>query len=428
MSNSLLLKNCSKIITQNPDREILKETDILIEDKEISRIDKIEDEEVETEIDCKNKIVLPGLINTHTHLGGVQYRGYCDDKELFEWIRQTSTVISELDDEEKLSARMISIAKMLESGTTFFNDATSLKTTEAAEKAGIKAMMGQNIFNDMLGVFEADHKDLLEANEEFIKNYQDHDLIYPAVPVHTIYTCTKEALVDSRDQAQKFDVPIHLHLSETEKENQDSLEERGLTPTEYVENLGLLDQHIILAHCVHLSENDEEILKEKDAKIAHCPSSNLKLGSGIADITSLKDKGLGVAVATDSSGSNNHLNLFREARTASILQKRNDPKKMSPQEALDMITIDAAKVLKLEDQIGSIEEGKKADLIVIDENDIEISPYHGEKGLVSNLIYSFDGKVEKALINGDIVLDEGEPSNFEVRKHQGRLQDSLDEL
>lgn len=204
MSESLLLRRCSKIITQNMDRDVLSQKDILVDDGEISKIGQIDSEEAEKEIDCNGRIVLPGLVNTHTHLGGVQYRGYCDDEELFEWIRHTASVTSELSDEERLSARMISIAKMLKSGTTLFNDMTDLRTAKAAQKGGIKAMMGQNLFNDMLGVFEADHRELLDANREFIKEYRDHDLIYPAVPVHAIYTCTRECLIDAKNQAEEL--------------------------------------------------------------------------------------------------------------------------------------------------------------------------------------------------------------------------------
>lgn len=153
------------------DRDVLSQKDILVDDGEISKIGQMDSEEAEKEIDCDGRIVLPGLVNTHTHLGGVQYRGYCDDEELFERIRHTASVTSELSDEERLSARMISIAKMLKSGTTLFNDMTDLRTAKAAQKGGIKAMMGQNLFNDMLGVFEADHRELLDANREFIKEY-----------------------------------------------------------------------------------------------------------------------------------------------------------------------------------------------------------------------------------------------------------------
>lgn len=248
------------------------------------------------------------------------------------------------------------------------------------------------------------------------------------MPVHAIYTCTRECLIDAKNQAEEFGIPIHLHISETEKENQDSLEKRGLTPTEYIAELGLLEQDIILAHCVHLSESDEEILKQANAEIAHCPSSNLKLGSGIADVRSLKHRGLDVAVATDSSGSNNHLNLFREARMASLLQKKESPKNIPPQEALDMVTINAAKVLGLEDKVGSVEQGKRADLIIVDEEDTGVSPYHGEEGLISNLVYSFDGEAETVLVNGDIVFEGGNPALFDVKKHQKKLQVGLNRL
>jgi 5-methylthioadenosine/S-adenosylhomocysteine deaminase len=194
------------------------------------------------------------------------------------------------------------------------------------------------------------------------------------------------------------------------------LEKRGLTPTEYIGELGLLEQDIIPSHCVHLSESDEKILEQDNAKIARCPSSNLKLGSGIADVRSLKHRGLDVAIATDSSGSNNHLNLFREARMASLLQKREDPKNISPQEALDMVIIDAAKVLGLEDEVGSVEQGKRADLIIVDEEDTGVSPYHGEEGLISNLVYSFDGEAETVLVNGDIVFEGENPTLFKGKE------------
>jgi len=228
--------------------------------------------------------------------------------------------------------------------------------------------------------------------------------------------------LDSKEIADKFDLLYHILLSETEKENSDSVAAREMTPTEYLDNLGILDKNTVAAHGTHLSQEDVRFLSQNNVGIAHNPSANLKLGSGIADIPDLRKKDVKVGLGTDGPASNNNLNLFEEAKTSALLHKRDDPRIIDEQEILDMMTIEAAEILGVNDELGSIEKMKKADLITIDLDSPEMRPFHGKQGIISNLIYSFSGDISETIVDGDIVVEEGEMVRIDQSKVLRELQ------
>jgi len=213
---------------------------------------------------------------------------------------------------------------------------------------------------------------------------------------------------DPVELAEKYNTLLHIHLSETEKENQDMLEERGTTPTEYLDELDILDENVIAAHGTHLTEDDMLRLQRTKTGLAHNPAANMKLGSGRADIIELKERGLDIGLGTDGPASNNSLNMFAEAKPSALIHKEEDPEALTEQDILDMLTIDAAKALNIDDRVGSIEEGKKADLVTIDLNQASMRPFYRARGVVSNLIYSFDGDVSEVFVNGEKVVEGGE--------------------
>lgn len=400
-----LLKNVRFLVTQNEDREVLENVDVLIYQDEIYRIGKGLTDYVnpETVIDCSEKIVIPGLINTHTHSSMTLLRGISDNTKLQEWLE--SYIFPAEDKIEEVDAylgSMLASVEMLESGTTTFNDMYFYmeNVADAVEDTGIRAVLSKGL-TDI-----EDGADLYGA-ENLIRTYSHNERIEIGVAPHSVYTCSEELLLDAKDLADKHDTIYHIHLSETEKENQDLIEDHGMTPTEYLDELGILDEKVVAAHGTHLTEDDMDRLERKDIGLAHNPAANMKLGSGRANVIELEERGLNIGLGTDGPASNNSLNMFDEAKLSALIHKEQDPEALTEQEIFDMLTIDAAKALGIDDKVGSIEKGKKADIVTIDLNQASMRPFYRSRGAVSNLIYSFDGDVSEVFVNGELVVDSG---------------------
>lgn len=402
----ILLKNIRFLITQNEEREVLENVDVLIKKDRIFEVgDNLSDHySPDRVLDCPNKVVLPGLINTHTHASMTAFRGISDNKLLEDWLHEDIFPAEDsLTEMDAYYGAMAASVEMLKAGTTCFSDMYfhMEQVADAVEDSGIRAVLARGLTD-----IEED-QDLDEVLDQLV-NLVGRERIKPAIAPHSIYTCSEDLLIDSKEIAEKFDLLYHIHLSETEQENNDSLEARGMTPTEYLDNLGILDENTVAAHGTHLSQNDIDALAERNVGIAHNPSANLKLGSGIADIPELRKHGVKVGLGTDGPASNNNLNLFEEAKISSLLHKREDPRVIDEQEVLDMMTIEAAEILGIDDELGSIEKAKKADLITIDLDNAEMRPFHGKRGIVSNLVYSFSGNVSETIVDGEIVVKDGE--------------------
>lgn len=416
----LLLKNIRFLVTQNEEREILENVDVLVKQDRIFEIgrnlsDHYSPDEI---IDCSTKLVLPGLINTHTHASMTAFRGISDNKLLDDWLHEDIFPAEDsLTPEDAYYAALAASIEMLKTGTTCFSDMYfhMEQVADAVEESGIRAVLAR-------GLTDIEEEQDLDKVLDQLVDLVQRKRVKPAVAPHSIYTCSEDLLLDSKEIAEKFDLLYHIHLSETRQENEDSLEARGMTPTEYLDNLGILGRNVVAAHGTHLDHEDIQALADNDAGIAHNPSANLKLGSGIADIPELRRKGVKIGLGTDGPASNNNLNLFEEMKISALLQKREDPRIIDEQEVLDMATIEAAEILGVDDELGSIEERKKADLITIDLDDLEMRPFHGKRGIVSNLVYSFSGTVSEAIVNGDIVVREGEPVEVDEEKVVHELQ------
>lgn len=277
------------------------------------------------------------------------------------------------------------------------------QVAEAVDRTGIRAVLGRGLL-DVDG--EKDWR--MDEAIELVENYRDHDRIVPCFAPHGVYTASEQLLREAKDCAEIFDTHYHIHVSETEKEMQDSINENGRPPLKYLDDLGLVNEDLVAAHGVWLTDEEKSILEDKGGSIVHNPAANLKLRSGIAEVPEMLDNGVNVALGTDGVASNNNLNLFEEAKIASILHKREGPEIIDEQEILDMATINGAEALGLEEEIGSIELGKKADLIAIDLNSPDMTPIHGKRGLISNLVYSFSGKVDDVIVDGEVVVRDGE--------------------
>jgi 5-methylthioadenosine/S-adenosylhomocysteine deaminase len=405
----VILKNIRYLVTQNSDRKVLEDVDLKIDGDRISAIGKNLDSRGHDVIDCREKVVMPGLVNSHTHVAMTLLRGISDNKQLDQWLEEDI-----FPSEEKIKTRdaylgaVLGISEMLKTGTTTFNDMYFHmdEVAEAVEETGIRAVLSEGIIDQ-----DGGREDIEEALE-FVEKYQENDLVEPGFAPHAVYTASENALLETRDYSEIFDVPYHIHVSETKEEVKDCIDETGLTPVQYLDSLGLVNQDLIAAHGVWLGEDDLDILSEKSGSVVHNPSANLKLGSGIAEVPVMLDRGINVALGTDGVASNNNLNMFEEGKLTALLHKRDDPRDIHEQEVLDMMTINGAKALGMEDEIGSIEIGKKADLIMIDLDRPEMNPVHGKKGLISNLVYSFNGNVSEVVVDGEIVVRDGELKTF----------------
>lgn len=418
----MILKNIRYLVTQNDDRQVIEDVDLLIHGDRVAGMGHELPAGDHQVVDCSGKVVMPGLVNAHTHASMTLLRGISDNKELEDWLHEEIFPAEDkLEEEDAFIGALLGCIEMLETGTTTFNDMYDHmdQVAEAVDRTGIRALLGRGLL-DVDG--EKDWR--MDKAIELVENYQGHDRIVPCLAPHGVYTASEQLLREAKDCAEIFDTSYHIHVSETEKEMQDSINNNGRPPLKYLDVLGLVNDDLIAAHGVWLTDEEKGILAEKGGSVVHNPAANLKLGSGIAEVPELLDNGITVALGTDGVASNNNLNLFEEAKIASIIHKRRGPEVIDEQEILDMATINGAKALGLEDEIGSIELGKKADLLAIDLNSADMTPIHGKKGLISNLVYSFSGKVDDVIVDGEVVVRDGEI----VKIGKGKVLEAAEKL
>lgn len=413
---SLLIRNVT-LVPMDGKEEVLKNTNVYIEEDKISHIGELRrDIEVTRTIDGKNKVALPGLVNAHTHIGMSLLRNYADDLPLHEWLTQKIwPVEAKLTAEDVYWGSLLSMVEMIQSGTTAFCDMYFFmeEVGKGLEEAGIRGVLTRGLIEEP---GKGDEK--LQDTRELYNNWngKGEGRIKVMVAPHAPYTCSPAYLEQIMDLAKELNTGIHIHLSETKKEVEDSLEQFGKSPVKHVYDLGLFELPTIAAHCVHVDDEDIEILKKMDVKPVNNPSSNLKLASGFSPVDSMLKKGISVALGTDGSSSNNNLNMFEEIHLAAIVNKavNMDSVSVPAIDALKMATINGAKALLWDEEIGSIEEGKKADIILIDMDKPHIYPLHN---IISALAYSVQGSdVDTVIVDGKIIMENREIKTLDVEK------------
>lgn len=410
----MILKNIRYLVTQNRERELLENVDVLVKGSRIAAIGKSIPEGAHEVVDCSDKMVMPGLVNAHTHASMALLRGISDNKNLQDWLEQDIFPAEEkIGAEEAYVGSLLACVEMLKTGTTTFNDMYDNmdQVAEAVDQTGIRAVLGRGLM-DMDG--EIDHR--IEEAVELVENYRNHERITPCFAPHAVYTASEQLLLEAKDCAEIFNTPYHIHVSETEKEKLEAMEDQGNSPLNYLDSLSLVNDDLVAAHGVWLTEEEKDLLEEKGGNVVHNPAANLKLGSGIADVPDMLDRGINVALGTDGVASNNNLNMFEEAKIASILHKRQSPEDITEQQVLDMATINGAKALGMEEEIGSIELDKKADLVILDLQNPDMQPVHGKRGLISNLVYSFNGNVTDVIVDGERVVKDNQVRNVNEEK------------
>ena len=405
--STILIKN---VIILNPgENDCLKTTSsVLIKDDIIAEIGDNITEEADKVIDGEGKILMPGLINTHTHLSMTLFRGLADDLSLDTWLNDYIwPVEAHLNGYYCYIGALLGAVELIKSGTTTFSDMYFYMedVARAVDEAGLRAVLSYGMID-----FADEEKRRAEiaANVDLFKNCNNaaEGRIKVFFGPHAPYTASKELLDEVRDLASKFNTGIHIHVAETQKEVEDILEQTGKRPFEYLDDIGFLGPNVVAAHAVWLSEEEIDIIIDREVKISHNPCSNMKLASGISPVANMLSHDICVSIGTDGASSNNNLDLIEEMKTASLLQKvaTLDPKVLTSEETVAMATINGARTLGLENEIGSIEVGKKADLILIDTDEANMTP--DSSCISSNVVYAAKGSnVDTTICNGKILME-----------------------
>ena len=405
----MVIKNGKVVLFENDD-VIIKKVDIRIENGKIEKVqEKIEPKADEEVIDATNKVIMPGLINTHCHSAMSIFRGTFEGCNLYTWLNEKIWPIeAKLTEKQVYDASMLSIIEMISTGTTCFNDHyfISEPTRKVVETTKMRAVLTRVLMDN-----DGD-KALNERIKEFKKfyetRYRENDLITYTVSPHGLYTCSDKCLEEARKLALEYQLPVHVHFLESIDEIEDIKKLHG-EDAAYVLKKYFGDMHTILAHGVKLTDEDIEILKTMDTGIAHNPISNLRLGCKIADTTKYLKNGINIGLGTDGQGSGNNLDMFEAMRTACLIQGgiHENEDRITSKEAIKMATINGAKLLGLEDKIGSIEEGKEADIILVNmaptlDNITKIP----NNDILSNLVYNTSGRdVDTTIVKGTILME-----------------------
>jgi 5-methylthioadenosine/S-adenosylhomocysteine deaminase len=358
----------------------------------------------------ENKVLLPGLINTHSHAAMVFFRGLADDLPLKEWLEKHiwPAEAKWLSPEFVYDATELACLEMLKAGITTYNDMYFFgdSTARATRSLGMRAMLGAGII-DFPTMVASTLDEYLANAERFIGDWKGDDLIFPCLAPHGTHTCGPETLRRSKKMAERLDVKLHMHISETRWEVEDIITRYGKRPVEHLDSIGFLDERLIAAHCVHVDDAEIALLAKRSVSVSHCIESNLKLASGIAPIPEMIRAGITVSLGTDGAASNNDQNILSEMSTAAKLHKAvaNDPTVLDSRTALLMATRWGAEALGLGDGIGTIEKGKAADIIAIDLKKPHLSPIYD---IYSHIVYSaMASDVETVIVGGKQLIKNG---------------------
>jgi 5-methylthioadenosine/S-adenosylhomocysteine deaminase len=399
------------VCTMNTSRETKVSTSIVIDNGKIIAIDDSEKIALlyhsHNTIDAKNCIVMPGLINTHTHSALTFLRGISDDLNLMEWLKKYIWPIESnfIDKDFVKQATRLAIYEMVTGGTTTFNDAYfySREVAQTAKAMGVRCIAGELIF-DSPSPIKKSPIEVMAYLEENFQEWKNDELVSISVSPHSLYACSPETIKMANKLALKHNSLLHIFVSESQNEFDTILKEFQKTPIQVLNDLGVLNSNLLATHCVYLTEADIDLLVNAQSGISHNPESNMKLGNGVAPISKLLKKGGIVGIGTGGAASNNDLSLLSEIDFAAKLQKgyNKDSTTLTSLQAVEMLTIQGAKALKLDHKIGSIEVGKQADIILIDTSAPHLTPMYDP---YSHIVYAArDSDIRTVVINGKIIV------------------------
>lgn len=413
----ILIKDCTIVPISGP---VIAKGVIAINDDRLHYVGRADGLpagwQADTVIEAGDMVALPGLVNAHTHAAMTLLRSYADDLPLKQWLEEKIWPREDrLEREDIYWGSKLALLEMIRSGTTTFADMYFHMdaVAEAVVEAGLRASLCQGL----IGLQDTSNK-RLEAGISMVKEWHGagEGRITTMLGPHAPNTCTPEYLTRVAETAAGLGVGLHIHLAETRGEVEDVKARYGATPVALVNKLGLLDLSVLAAHCVHLTTEEIAILAEKKVGVAHCPESNLKLASGVAPVKEMLAAGVNVAIGTDGASSNNNLDMVAETRTAALLAKgiTGDPTVVPAHQALVMATLNGARALGLEKEIGTLEAGKKADLILVDMHQAHLMP---PNDVEANLVYAARGSdVDTVIVNGKILMAGGEVKTLDAEE------------
>jgi len=412
------LLHAACIVTQDEQRRVIEKASLAIDKGLVADVgptaEMAQNWQADKVLHLENMLVLPGLVNAHTHAAMTFLRGLADDMPLMDWLNQRIFPV-----EQKLTPELVRLgslmgyAEMLRTGTTACVDMYLFESAvfEAAETAGLRCLGGEAVFAFPSAAFPGPEA-ALDATRALAEKYRGHDRLRVAVNPHSVYTTTPEILTACRDLAQELALPLHIHLAETPSETQICLSAQGKRPVEYCRSLGLLDVPCTLAHVVDVTSAELDLLAQRQAIVAHNPSSNMKLASGAAPVTAMLSRGMRVGLGTDGAASNNRLNMFSEMGRAALLHKLTglDPTLLPAGQVLDMATIGGAAAMH-DDCLGSLAPGKAADCVALDLSEPNLQPMYNE---VSHLVYAATGMENRmTMVGGEVLYQDGRFTRFD---------------
>jgi 5-methylthioadenosine/S-adenosylhomocysteine deaminase len=399
------------LVTMDREHRIIQDGGVAIADGRIAAVgesrDLLRNFTAPQRIDATGKLIIPGLINGHTHIPMTLFRGLADDLDLQDWLTKYifPAEAKNVSEEFVRVGTRLGLAEMIRGGTTTYCDMYYFEDAIADEtaKAGVRAVLGETVIDFPV----ADNKTNAEAMayvERFVKRWQGHDLIVPAVAPHAPYTVSEDHLKAIKAFSDRTGAPIVTHISETKREVDDSVKAKGASPVDFLARIGFLNDRVIAAHMVWPSPEEIQLLQRIGVGVVHNPQSNMKLASGVAPVPKMMAAGVRVGLGTDGAASNNDLSMWEEMDTSAKLHKvfSGDPKVMSAEDAFSLATIGGAAALHLEKEIGSLAQGKRADLVLVNRDSLNQIPLYN---VYSDLVYATKASdVETVIINGRIVM------------------------
>ncbi len=407
-----LLVSGGTIVTMNSSRAILDDGAVVVQGDTIIAVGPRSELEARYDaaqtIDAKGKLVLPGFVNGHTHVPMTLFRGLHDDVTLNDWLYKYifPAEAKNVNEEFVRWGTRLAAAEQIRGGVTTFADMYYFEDAVAEETkaAGMRGVLGET-FIDFPAPDNKSEAEMLAYTDKFLKKWQGDALIHAAVAPHSIYTCSQKTLQDAAALARKYHAPILIHTAEMKKEWEDSEKQNGMSPVQYLDKIGVLGPDVVSAHCIFVDATDEKTLARKQVGCVHNPSSNMMLASGVSPVADLRAAGVAVGLGTDGpAGSNNDLDLMEEMDLAAKLAKitKMDPLALNAKAVVEMATIDGARALHMEKEIGSLEAGKKADIILISLDEPNAVPMYD---IYAQLAYALKGSdVETVVIGGKVVM------------------------
>ena len=429
-----------QVVTADKNGNILRNVAVKIEGDKIISVRRFNDSEIESFggeiLKNENLTLIPGFIQTHIHLCQTLFRGLADELDLLDWLQKRIFLYENALDENSLRISVkLGLNELMRGGTTTLLDMGTLRYQEIIFdeliNSGIRTFAGKCLIdvNDLYEPFSSSTDEEIKTSRKLAEqfhNVEDGRIKYAFAP-RFVLTCSEKLLKETREMMNDFPGSLfHSHASENERELAEVRKRYNKENIEYFHSINVIDDHSVLAHCIHVNENEINILKEKKVRVAHCPSSNLKLGSGVADIPKYMKKGISVSLGADGAPCNNSLSAFMEMRLAALIQKPiYGASVMDAETVFRLATIEGAKALHIDDETGSIEEGKKADLVLIDlDNPYKI--YSGEEeNVYSNIVYSSSKEdIIYVMVNGEWVVKDGVSAIYDEYEifHQGKIE------